>query len=299
MASATRLRWDDLELVLALVRRGRIAAAAADLGVDATTVGRRLAALEKRSGSPFFERSLAGLSPTERTRAIATELTTMETGALAAESRLSAAPDVRGRVRIAVSDSTAMYFLMPVLEGLHTELPSIELELVTSAGIADLRRREADVALRFARPTQAELAGRRLTAVRWSLYGSASYLEGRARPDPERGLAGHRIVRWGGPPLRPTMHAWLDGHATAAEVALTVSGLHVMVEACAHGLGLAALPGPMALSRGLVRVIDHAIDSSETWLVVHKDQRRVPRVRAVADALGTRLHALRGKLGEI
>lgn len=299
MAARTRLRWDDLELVLALVRRGRIATAAIDLGIDATTVGRRLAALEKRAGCPFFERTLAGLVPSERTRAIGAELTSMESAALAVESRLSAGPDVRGRVRLAVSDSMAMWFLMPLLDELHSELPSIELELVASAAIADLRRRDADIAIRFARPTQAELAGRRLTSVRWSLYAAPSYLEGRTRPDPERGLAGHRIIRWAGPVLRPTIVAWLEAHANAAEVALTVSSLHVMMEACGRGLGLAALPGPMALARGLERVIDHAIDSSETWLLVHKDQRRVPRVRAVADALGTKLHARRGALAEI
>lgn len=296
---AKALDWDELRTVNALARHGSLSGAARALALDATTVARRLATAETRSGVVFFERVGNAFVPTEKVRAIAEELASMETTALAIEARLSATPDTRGVVRLAVTDAFASYVLCAELAELQRALPGIELELVTGTAVADLLRREADLALRFARPTQPDLVARRLTPLRWSLYGSDAYLASRVRPDPEAGLVGHRVIRWGGPPLRPTVTAWLEAHSSRAETALSATSLHVMIEACAHGQGLALLPGPMALGRGLSRAIDVTIDTTEHWLVMHRHTKQLPRVRAVADALHAHLHARRERLGSI
>jgi DNA-binding transcriptional LysR family regulator len=286
------IAWEDLRFVLALARAGNLRRAAGTLGVDATTVGRRLAAIDERVGYPLFERTGAAWTVTSAARALLADLEAMEASALAAERKLAGgATAATGVVRVAASDAFTIHRLLGDLRRLGDELPGIEIELVTSSGLADLRRREADIAVRFVKPDSQELRARRISSLRWSLYGSADYLARAPRVDPQSGLAGHRILRWSGPPLRPAVIAWLDEHSTAATTALRSRDLHVLIEACSNGMGLAALPGAMARNRGLVRTIDHHIDASDVWLIVHRDLRKVPRVRAVADWLWARLRA--------
>ena len=282
------LSWDDLRVALAVARSGTLARAGATLGLDATTVGRRLATIHERIGQPLFERHGTALAATRAGREVIAELEAMEAAALAAERKLAATPAAAGPVRIAATDSFTLAILLEMMRPLADELPGIELEIVAAQPVADLRRREADVSLRFARPHAGDLRGRRVGGLRWSLYASPGYLAHRPRVDPERQLAGHRVIRW---PGRPVVTAWLDDHARAATVALETPQLHVAVAACARGWGLAVMPGSIGKAHGLVRVIDHAIDAVELWLVVHRDLRRVPRVRAVADWLAARLGA--------
>ena len=293
------IAWEDLRFVLAVARSGNLRRAADTLGVDATTVGRRLALVDERVGFPLFERNGPARVVTPAARTLLADLEAMESSALAAERKLAGGATASGTVRIAASDAFAIHRLLDDLRTLATELPGIDLELVTSTGLADLRRREADIAIRFVKADSQELRARRIGNLRWSLYGSADYLARHPRVDPQNGLAGHRILRWSGPALRQRVLSWLDEHATAAQTAMRSSALHVLIEACAAGLGLAVLPGAMARSRGLVRAIDHAIDSSEVWLIVHRDLRKVPRVRAVADWLWARLRAAADRLEAI
>lgn len=284
------LGWEDLRIVLSVARAGTLRRAAGNLGLDSTTVGRRLAAIDSRVGYPLFERTGTQLAVTPAARALIGDLEVMENAALAAERKLAgSARPATGIVKVAASEAFAMYFLMDHLRALADELPGIEVELVAAHGLADLRRREADIALRFVRPESADLRARRIATLRWSLYGAPGYLASRPRADPEHGLAGHRVLRWSGPPLRPRVIAWLDAHAAAAETVMRSSHLHVLIEACARGLGLAAMPGIMAHARGLVRAIDHAFDENDLWLIVHRDLRNVPRVRAVSTWLWARL----------
>lgn len=286
------IAWEDLRFVLAVARAGNLRRAAGSLGVDATTVGRRLAGIDSHVGYALFERSGATWTVSPAARALLADLEAMEVSAVAAERKLAGGiAAASGLVKIAASDAFAMYRLLPDLRSLADELPGIDIELVTSAAIADLRRREADIAIRLVKPDSQELRARRVTSLRWSLYGSSDYLARHPRVDPQAGLAGHRLLRWSGPPVRPVMLAWLDEHASAARTALSCRDLHILIEACANGHGLAALPGAMALARGLVRAIDHAFDESEVWLIVHRDLRKVPRVRAVSDWLWARMRA--------
>lgn len=299
--SHTPLDWEDHHLLLAVMRRGRLADGARELGIDPTTVGRRLSALEAKLGAPAFERTPEGLTALPWTRELLSELEQMESAALGIAAKIAAArAPAHGRVRIAISDAFAMHFLAAQMSELARDLPGIELELVTSAQMADLRRREADVALRFARPASEEMHGRRVASVRWTLYGATSYLRDRARVDPEDGLRGHSIIRWTGPALRPAVTGWLDAHAQHATTTASSASLHVMIELCAQGVGLAILPGAMARARGgMQRALDVALDDTELWIVVHRDARRIPRVRAVADRLAAKLDASRDLLRAI
>jgi DNA-binding transcriptional LysR family regulator len=277
--------------VLAIARAGSLGSTAEALGVDATTIGRRLAALHDRVGYALFERSGTALLLTPAGRRLVADLEVMEEGALAVERKLAAAATPTGPVRIATTDAFASYFLVGELRALAADLPAIQIELVASTAIADLRRRDADIALRHARPQSPDLRGRRIARMPWGVYASADYLRRSPRVDLDRKLAGHAVIRWSGALVRPSLAAWLDAHASAAQVPVVSAALHVTVEACAAGIGLAPLPGLIAKGRGLVRAIDHAVDQSEIWVVVHRDLRKVPRVRAVADWLAARLAA--------
>src|SRR5512143_3287114 len=180
------IAWEDLRFVLAVARAGNLRRAAGTLGVDATTVGRRLAGIDSRVGYALFERSGLAWTVTPAARALLADLEAMEASAVAAERKLAGgATGASGLVKVAASDAFAMYRLLPDLRTLGEELPGIEIELVTSAAIADLRRRDADIAIRLVKPDSPELRARRVTSLRWSLYGSADYLARHPRVDPQ------------------------------------------------------------------------------------------------------------------
>src|SRR4051812_48244384 len=104
--------WSDVPLVLALARSGTLAGAARDLGIDATTIGRRITALEKRAGTKLFERTVAGFTLAAHAQEAVADAERMEDAFLGFQRRLAARDrPLRGRVRIAVDEPFCMYFL--------------------------------------------------------------------------------------------------------------------------------------------------------------------------------------------
>ena len=159
-----RLRWDDLELLLALGRAGTLSGAAQRLGVNTSTVGRRLDGLEAALAVHLFDRSPTGLSATELAEALLPVAETMERSvadALRLVEGRETAP--QGLVRVTAPPGIANWFLAPALVRLRERYPALTIELDAAIGYADLTRREADIALRSARPRSGDLVSVRLT----------------------------------------------------------------------------------------------------------------------------------------
>lgn len=171
--------WNDLRLVLAIVRAGSLTSAAKALGVNHSTTFRRLGALEERLGVRLFERLPAGLyAPTsagERMAATAerveTETAALDRDLLGADLRLS------GRLRVTCSETLAYALLTPCVADFRAAQPGIVLDLVIDNRVLSLSRREADVALRVARPKEPDLHGRKLADLAWALYATPDLLK--------------------------------------------------------------------------------------------------------------------------
>lgn len=287
------LAWDDLRVFLSVAREGTLSGAARKLRVDQSTVGRRLATLERAAGARLFERTPSGYVLTTAAESVLAAIQQIEAQTVAVERKLSGRDTrVEGRIRVATSDSFASWFLVRHLPRFTSAHPGLLIELVTGNQPADLSRREADVSLRLQKPTQPHLIARRLLSAGWALYASASYVGDRGKPSLRAHCAGHDVIGFD-PELAGTIGAkWLSTHATRARVVLTTNSLTCHAQAVLSGLGVSPLPCVFGDGEpSLVRVAPGLIGHHDLWLVVHPDLRESARVRAVLDFLTSLVRA--------
>jgi len=281
---AAMLEWGDLRIFLAVHRSRSHAGAARLLRVASTTVGRRLAVLERGVGARLFTRTPDGLSPTAAAAALLGHAERVEAEVLEAE-RVLAGADERptGTVRITCGDGWASYVLCPAIPAFLVAHPGLTLEIRATPRALDLTRGEADVALRNFRPRERSLVARRLGPERYGLYASPRYLARRAPPRSARDLAGHDLVLYDRDFDRMASQAWLRKVAAGARVAVRCGNTATLHAACAAGAGLALL------TRSYVRGDPHyervlpALEppATEIWAVTHQDLRGAARVTAV------------------
>jgi DNA-binding transcriptional LysR family regulator len=277
---------DDLQVFLAAFRTQSLAAAAAALGVDRTTVGRRLDAMQEQLHTPLFARSRGGLVPTESARQLreSAERILSELRALESAAHQSDVA-VRGEVRIATTDGLATYLVRRGLLELTGRYPELALELIAGNRPIDLARGEADLALRTVVTKAADVRVRRLAAMPVGLFASASYVQRHPTPLHAEDLDGHSVLLPSGE-LGRLPEARLLAKAAGARVALRSSSLPALVEAAIAGLGIVPLSAPWAQAVGLLQVLPlPEIPPRSLWLAVASAQRERPAVRVVAEAI--------------
>lgn len=281
------MEWDDLKHFLAVARTGSLADAARQLKASPATVGRRVAALEAQLGARLFDRKQTGYTLTESGVAIHNKAEEVEEAVLSVEREaLGRDLHVSGRVRLATSDEIAANVIVPHFSEFRRCYPRILLEVVARVDLANLSRREADVALRTARPEQHNLFIRRAGWWKCGLYAAKSYAAAHdLEPGVIRDFSNLDIITWteefahyrGGP--------WFAEHARDATVALQANSRRIHYGACKAGLGLAILPCLTAdRDPDLTRLLPpEQVFVAELYLVTHRDLTRTARVRAVID----------------
>ncbi|HEX9189057.1 MAG TPA: LysR family transcriptional regulator [Vicinamibacteria bacterium] len=275
------LVWDDLRYFLAVHRTRSHAAAARSLRVAATTVGRRVAALEAGIGSRLFTRTPEGLVATAAARALLAHAERMEVEAQESELLLSGA-DARptGLVRLTCGDGFATAILAPGLPAFLASHPGLEVEIRAEPRVLDLTRGEADVALRNVRPRERSLVARRLGLERYGMFAAPSYLARRGTPRSPKDLAGHDLVLYDREYDRLRSQVWLRQVAGGARVAVRASNTMTLHAACAAGAGIALLSTAFIrddarFTRLLPRFEPPADD---LWTATHADLRSAARV---------------------
>jgi len=283
------LAWDDLRFVLAIARNGNLRAAASALGVNHSTMFRRLNAAEAAIGAKLFERLAAGYRPTDAGRRVIEAAERMETEALALDRELTGR-DTRltGTLRVTASETLAFGMLTGEIAVFRERHPGIVVELLVDNRVLDLSRREADIALRATRPAQGDLFGRKLADVRWCFYGAAARLKGGRAPASRRDLARHEIVRWAEATQPTKAAAWLAKNVPDAPVGYRTGSLVNQFMAAKAGLGLALLPCYLGdADAALARVGPPLTDlTTELWLVTHRSLKDTARIRAFMEVVG-------------
>ena len=279
--------WDNARIFLAIGRAGTLRGAAALLRIDQATCGRRLAALETTLGARLFLRTPSGYVPTPAGELALSAAEAMERAADRLQREMQGV-DTRlsGLVRVATTDSMASHFVMRAMRRLHDEHPDIRIALHVSPQLTSLTRREADLAVRSARPQDPDLISRHLVKRSLGLYASAGYLAERGEPQRGTALAGHDIVIYH--QSVAARHAdKLAGEPVAnARVAMEVNTAMMLQEAARAGLGIAELGTHLGDSDPqLVRIWPERSEPYDVWLVMHGDLARSARVRAAADAI--------------
>jgi DNA-binding transcriptional LysR family regulator len=276
------LDWGHLRFFLELSRTGSLSRAATRLGVDRTTVARRVGALEEELGLPLFERGPQGWTRTKAGDELAALASRVEQDVLALARHADARDRALvGSVRLTTATHVSAFLLAPALPRLRERHPGLVLEVAADQRTFDLTRREADLAVRMGRPRDAGLVTRKLSEVAYGFYASRAL--GGVRPvdlenDPflgfDESLAGVPQERWIAK-LAPERRVVFRTNSTAALQAAARAGVGVALLPCFVAEGdpqLVRLRGPEPVTH-------------ELWLLVHGDLRRTPRVRAVIEWL--------------
>ncbi|OJT24222.1 LysR family transcriptional regulator [Archangium sp. Cb G35] len=280
------LDWEDLRVFVALARAGSLSAAARALKVSHATVGRRIAALEDTLGRTLFDRRADGYTLTADGAAVLELAAGMDERALAILRRTGQEAGLTGTVRLTAVEGYVERFLLPRLAEFHRRHPGINLEVLTDPRSLSLARREADVAVRLAQPKTGELVTRRLASLGYGVY---------AAPDGDTSAWVGLVDSYAHLPEAQ----WLARHAAGERVVLRVNTLLAQVSAAQAGFGKVLLPHWFAKDAGgLVAVLPPAPPPvREAWLLVHRDLKGVPRVRAVIDAVVAAFEAEQERLG--
>jgi len=292
--------WDDLRFVLAVSRTGAALTAARDMGVNQTTVIRRIARLEQQLGASLFERRPRGYSATELGREVSAvaarieaEVDGLATG-LAARRR-----SVSGSVRLSAAESLANLLLAPCLQAFRKAHPDVRVELDASDRRVDVARGEADVALRAgSRPEGGGIVARRLPDNDWAVYCSRDYASERGCPNGPGDMEGHAVVALDGRMAEVPAARWFGALVSERNVRLRSNSLTNMVSNLRAGLGLGTLPCVIGDSdEALVRCFPPPPElRSEMWLVVRAEVKSAPHVKALADFLADYVISQRQKL---
>jgi DNA-binding transcriptional LysR family regulator len=295
-AKIPEVNWHDLRVVLALARADTLAAAARRLGVDETTVARRLAAAEAALRARLFERIASGaLRPTDAGEAAIrhAEHIEREIGALLGE--VAGADDTAaGTVRLTAVPILVNRVLVPALPRLHARHPALRVELVAEPRDLSLTQREADLALRLNRPRDAAgspVLARKLGLLDYAIYVPSSCRRGKEAALPwvsyDESMAALPQARW---------IAAAASRSAAPLAPLAVNDAEALLQAVHAGFGKSLLPRAIAdREKGLRRFDDDAAPhppSREIWLLTHPDQRPLARIAAVIEWLEETLHAL-------
>ncbi|HEY2481281.1 MAG TPA: LysR family transcriptional regulator [Caulobacteraceae bacterium] len=281
-------QWDDVRFFLAVARAGSLSGAARVLDVGHVTVGRRIETLEKRLGVTLLSRTPDGFSTTPAGQAILQQCAAMESAALGLE-RIAAGRDseMTGLVRVTATEALAYQLVVPAIAAVRADHPNLQVDLNAGVRSLDIARREADLAVRFARPTASELVGRKLGEVGYALYASGRYLAERGAPKRGGGLAGCDLITYTGAPSA-TSPFFMGEALEGARVSLRCDNPLVQVKAAASGLGIAELACFLGDSSAeIVRVWpDEPPSLRSAWLIAHQDLRRSARIGVVSAAIG-------------
>lgn len=282
------MHWDDLRFFLAIARHKNLVGAATRLGVDATTVGRRIARLESELGSDLFDKEHSGYSLTPSGERLFTLAEEMERTAITA-GRLISGERARfsGKVRISLSEGLATWIVAPALKQFAATHPDIQIEIAATNGFLSPSKREADIAVMLARPKRGNLVTRRLAEYQLGLFASHSYLKSHGTPAMAADLSGHKLIGYVPELIYADELRYLSEISEGLEPDYASSSINIQHRMAAGGLGVCVLPLFLAhQDPQLTRIVPDFAITRSFWLVVHKDLRKVARVSAVTEWLG-------------
>ncbi|MFE1600880.1 LysR family transcriptional regulator [Methylobacterium sp. ID0610] len=283
------LAWDDFRLIKAIADQRGLAPAAERLGINPSTVFRRLGQIEAALGTILFERHRTGYAPTPAGEEMMRVATRMEDDVAAFSRKLDGqllAPS--GELRITTADSLFNDLLAPILARFCDRYPEVRVDVVLSNQPLNLSKRDADVALRATDGPPDTLVGRRLATIAWALYG-------RVEDGAETPLAERRWVSLAQETGAAKVARYVAARADPARIALRLDTVVSLVRAVEAGIGIAPLACLAGDRRpGLMRLTPPEPDlSAGLWLLTHADLRHAARVRVFLDFVAAEIGRLR------
>ncbi len=291
-----QLSWDDFRLVKAIADMRSLGGAAESLGLNHSTIFRRLNALEEQLGSRVFERSRGGYGLTPAGEEMVLLAARMGEEIVDFERKV-AGRDVKptGELRVTTTDTVFAALLGPICVGFRTIFPDIRLDVIIDNRALNLSKRDADVAIRASREPPETLVGRRIASIAWAAYGSTQHC-GEALAISEK--PGAPWIGFGEPIADIAAAKWMQATIPGDRIGIRLNTVGGIFSAVCAGLGIGMLPCFLGdRTPGLARAHAPITDNlSSLWLLTHQDLRQSARVRAFLDHAARELTRQRGVL---
>jgi len=282
-ANMHKLDWDGIHYFLEVVRSGSVTAAAISLGVNQTTVSRRINALETHLGKSLFVRSGKKWLITTVGEHLITAAESMAEEANSIERQVVAdSQELTGLLRITVADVCTQHLVLPALKSFAQQYPDVQLEIIATSSELNLSNREADVALRTTDEPPSNLVGKRIARLAYAVYGTREILE-QIQQDPL--AVDVSCITWiGDGHTRPP---WIEKSFPDTRSIYRTSELHLMLQMARQGMGIAQMPCVFSDSDPLLhRIPAQFVESGwGLWVLSHVDLRTTARVRIFRDFL--------------
>lgn len=286
--------WSQGQAFLATVETGSFSGAAARLGLSQPTVGRHVAALESDLGTLLFDRVGKSLVLTDNGLLLVEHVKAMQEAA----DKLSLAAlgqdkTIAGPVSITASDAFCAYNLPSIIERIRLVYPEVQVEIVSSNEVQDLRRREADIAIRNVEPKYPDLYAKRLRTTKGKLYGATSYLDLIGRPTTIKDFNESTIFIGDTSGRVLQMLTTMGVNVTPEQFCIIANSGVAIWELVKRGVGLAVMFKDIGDITPEVEVIlpkEITVDIP-VWLVSHQELKTNARIRAIFDLLSDELAA--------
>lgn len=273
------LNWNDLKYFVEVVRSGNVNEAGYRLGVNQSTVSRRIANLENALGKALFDRTTKGWVLTPVGEMIVKLAEEMEIQANNIHRKIeSDSEDISGLIKVTVSDVCAKRFVLPVIRDFKRDHPDVDFELIAAEEVLNLAGREADIAVQAIIEPPPNVVGKRIGRLAYYVYGHRELLKTLSPETPP-------CITWIGDGV--TLPNWIKKNFPKLKRAYRTNSSVAMFEMCREGLGLALLPCSLAdEAEELVRVpMEHDESGCDIWVLSHVDLRTTARVRIFRDRM--------------
>lgn len=283
--SFEQLGWDQLRALLEVSRGGSLESAARRLGVDQSTVSRRLAQVEYSAGSALFRRDRKGLQPTPMGREVLLRLEQMEAMLHEIQGITASGQSVSGRVTIASMEGVGALLISRTAKALLNQHPGLEINLVTSSNYVDVSRREAEIFVSFFEPPAGSLTTHAVANVTFHLYASKAYIGDRLITSPDD-LADDLFIGHMDDPIYLPAARWLEGIIEKPKICFRATSMFSQMFAAQEGIGIVMLPSyANAESLGLIRIVEDRYSTIPLFVSVQHDMQYLPHIRVVFEAI--------------
>ncbi len=292
---AVSFDWNQVRAFLATAEEGSLSAAARALDSTQPTLSRQVSALERALGVTLFERghrsmtlTVPGVELLEHVREMGEAATRIS---LVASGQSQA---VEGQVTITATELVATYHLPQIVARIRKEAPLVELEILASNRVRDLGRREADIAIRHARPEHGELIAKRVAIMTARLFAATAYLDRVGRPESVDDLQRLDFVGLDDPDRMVVELSSRGVPITRDQIKIHTSSSTVLLALLEQGAGVSITTMAMAEPRGTLEVVLPSLPPIEVpvWLVTHRELHTSRRIRFVFDLLAEELSRL-------
>ena len=284
--------WNKARAFLVTAEEGSLSAAARALGLSQPTLGRQVDALEKELGVTLFERVPRGLALTESGVALLRHVRAM--GDAANQLSLVASgqsDDISGTICITATEAMAAYGLPGLVRKLREQQPGLDIEILASNSTSDLKRREADIAVRSYRPTQTDLIAKKIGTMNHYLYANPDYLERLGNPREPAGFVDANFIGFDQSEQLVDAYRQAGLELSLDNFPIRTENHLVHWELVKAGAGIGVMPEQIGEPEPLVtRILDDAPPMvGELWLAAHRELKTSRRIRTVFDFLAEEL----------